>query len=94
MSKVYENTARRIVAFSDDGYYKLIAQRRAIQTERHGHTAYAGSYWTLDTYRREGISFVPYSFAGLPGRFGKKQEIIDALAKSVRFTQAYKELAA
>ena len=58
MSKVYENTARRIVAFSDDGNYKLIAQRRAIQTERHGHTAYAGSYWTLDTYRREGISFV------------------------------------
>ena len=92
MSKVYENTARRIVAYSDDGAYKLIATRRANKTERFGHVAFVGSFWTLETFKKEGMTFQPYPFKGIPSRYNLKQEVIDQLKNSVRFTQAYKEL--
>lgn len=93
-SKVFENTARRIVAYSDDGSCKLIATRRAFKTERFGRTAFRGSYWVLDTLQRKGFGFEPITFKGLPYQYDKKQEIIDTLQRSVRFTEAYKELSA
>jgi len=93
-NKVFENTARRIVAYSDDGVYKLVAIRRANQIEKRGQIAYRGSYWTLETFQRKGGIFVPYTFANLPWRYGKKKELIDVLQNSVRFTEAYKELTA
>lgn len=91
-SKVFENTARKIVAYSDDGTCKLIATRRAIQNKYRGHIHYTGSYWVLDTFQRKGGGFEPIFFKGLPYRYAKKQEIINQLLSSVRFTQAYKEL--
>lgn len=93
-SKVFENTARRIVAYSDDGTCKLIATRRAFKTERFGHTSFRGSYWVLDTFQRKGVGYEPITFNGLPYQYEKKQEIIDTLKHSVRFTEAYKELSA
>ena len=91
-SKVYENTARRIIAYSDDGAFKLIATRRANKTERFGRVAFVGSFWTLETFQRKGGTFQPFVFQGLPSRFDLKQDVIDQLRNSVRFTQAYKEL--
>lgn len=93
-NKVFENTARKIVAYSDDGAYRFIATRRANQVERRGQIAYRGSFWTLETFQRKGGVFVPYTFPNLPWRYEKKQEIIDVLQNSVRFTEAYKELTA
>lgn len=93
-SKVFENTARRIVLYSDDGSCKLIATRRAFKTERFGRPAFRGSYWVLDTLQRKGYSFEPIVFSGLPYQYDKKQEIIDTLKHSIRFTEAYKELSA
>lgn len=75
-NKVFENTARRIVAYSDDGVYKLIAIRRANQVERRGQIAYRGSYWTLETFQRKGGIFVPYTFANLPWRYEKKKNLL------------------
>lgn len=91
-SKVFENTARRIVAYSDDDSCKLIATRRAVKTERFGRLAFRGSYWVLDTFQRKGVGFEPITFHGLAYRYDKKQEIVDALQNSTRFTLAYKEL--
>lgn len=91
-SKVFENTARRIVAYSDDGFCKLIATRRAIKTERLGRPAFRGSYWVLDTFQRKGLGFEPITFQGLAYRYNKKQEIVNALKSSIKFTHAYKEL--
>lgn len=91
-SKVYENTARRIVAYSDDGAYKLIATRRANKKERFGHVAFVGSFWTLETFKRDGMTFQPCVFQGLSSRYNLKQDVINQLRSSVRFTQAYKEL--
>jgi hypothetical protein len=91
-NKVVENTARRIVAFSDDGTCKLIATRRANKIERFGRTAFVGSYWTLETFQRQGDKFQPMVFKGLPSRYELKQDVIAQLQSSVRFTEAYKEL--
>lgn len=93
-NKVFENTARRIVIFSDDFTCKLIATRRANKVERFGRTAFRGSYWIVNTLRRFGSGYEPITFNGLPSRFEHKQEIIDALQSSIRFTEAYKELSA
>ena len=42
-SKVYENSGKRIVIFSDNGVYKLTATRRAISETVQGVTKYYGS---------------------------------------------------
>ncbi|MBR6031365.1 MAG: hypothetical protein IKP36_05310 [Bacteroidaceae bacterium] len=93
-SKVFENTARRIVIYSDDGSCKLIATRRANKTERYGHTAFRGSYWILNTLKRTVGGYEPIVFSGLNYRYDFKKDIIDALQSSTRFTEAYKELSA
>ena len=93
-SKVFENNARHLVIMSDDGVYKMVAVRRAIKTERSGTVRFTGSYWTLETFRRDGDGFKPVLFEGLPSRFDRKEEIVGVLSTSVRFTQAYKELSA
>ncbi len=91
-SKVYENSGKRIVIFSDNGVYKLTATRRAISEIVQGVTRYYGSKWHIETHQRQGLGFVPVAFSNLPPIFRKKQEIIDALSRSVQFKQAYQEL--
>ena len=86
-SKVYENSGKRIVIFSDNGVY-----RRAISEIVQGVTRYYGSKWHIETHQRQGLGFVPVAFSNLPPIFRKKQEIIDALSRSVQFKQAYQEL--
>lgn len=93
MSKVFENTSSRIVIYSDNGAFKLIACRRAISEEHQGVIRYYGSKWFINTYQRKGNTFVPYQFTtGLRYVVRKKQEIIEMLSKSIRFTQAYSEM--
>ncbi len=92
MSKVFENTGKRIIIYSDDGAFRLIANRRAISEDHHGVIKYYGSEWFIETHKRDGHGFVPFRFSGLRYNVRKKQEIIDMLSRSVRFTQAYAEL--
>lgn len=91
-SKVYENSGKRIVIFSDNGVYKLTATRRAISDVVYGVAKYYGSQWHIETFKRQGSGFVPVVFPNLPSIFRKKQEIIDTLSRSVQFKQAYQEL--
>lgn len=91
-SKVYENTGKKIVIFSDNGVYRLTAVRRAISEVVQGVTKYYGSKWYIETQQRKGLGFVPVTFSNLPYIFRKKEEIINALSRSVQFRQAYKEL--
>lgn len=91
-SKVYENTARKLVVFSDNGVYRLIAVRRAISEVVYGVTKYYGSKWLIDTHQRQGNGFIPVVFRNLSYTVRKKDEIIEALGRSVQFKQAYSEL--
>ena len=91
-SKVFENSGKRIVIYSDNGVYKLIATRHAISDVVKGVTKYYGSQWNIETFKRQGLGFVPMKFLNLPSIFRKKQEIIDTLSRSVQFKQAYQEL--
>lgn len=94
MAKVYENTGRKILIYSDNGMYRLTATRRAISEDWNGITKFYGSKWYIETHKREGYGFVPYKFSGLPYVVSKKQEIMDLLSKSVQFKQANAELKA
>lgn len=91
-TKVYENSGKRIVIFSDNGVYKLTATRRAISDVVQGVTKYYGSQWYIETQQRKGLGFVPVTFSNLPYIFRKKEEIINALSRSVQFRQAFQEL--
>ncbi len=90
--RVYENTAHKIVAYSDNGAYRLIAQRRAISEQVNGVMRYYGSKWYIETHQRKGYGFAPVVFQGLDYVFKKKEDIIKALSKSIQFKQAYSEL--
>lgn len=94
MSKVFENTSKRIIIYSDNGAFRLIANRRALSEEYNGIVRYFGSEWYIETHQRQGYGFVPYRFSGLRYIVKKKHEIIDMLSRSVRFKQAYAELKA
>lgn len=91
-SKVYENTGKKLVIFSDNGVYRFTAVRRAISEVVNGITKYYGSQWYIETHQRYGSGFVPVKFDNLSHIFRKKKEIINALSRSVQFKQAYKEL--
>ena len=92
MTKVFENTSKKLCIYSDNGMFRLIAVRRAIMEEWQGVTRYYGSKWYIETHQRQGYGFVPFRFSGLTYCVRKKQEIIDMLSKSVNFKQAYAEL--
>lgn len=92
MSKVYENTGKRLCIYSDNGLYRLTATRRAIAEDWGGVIHYYGSKWHIETHQRQGNGFVPYKFSGLQYVVRKKKEIISMLSKSIQFTQAYAEL--
>ena len=91
-SKVFFFFFKRIVIYSNNGVYKLIATRRAISDVVQGVTKYYGSKWYIETQQRKGLGFVPITFSNLPYIFHKKEEIINALSRSVQFRQAYEEL--
>ncbi len=92
MSKVLENTGKKLHICSDNGLFMMVAVRRAIMEEYGGETRYYGSKWYIQTHQRKGAGFAPFKFSGLRYVVGKKQEIIDMLSKSVQFKQAYAEL--
>lgn len=92
MNKVFENTGKRILIYSDNGAFRLIANRRAIYDDHHVTIRYYGSEWFIETHQRQGYGFVPCRFRGLRYNVKKKQEIIDMLSRSVQFKQAYDEL--
>lgn len=92
MAKVFENTGRRIVAYSDDGSIKLIAIRRAFKTERFGRTAFAGSHWVADTYKRSGSEWEKVGLSAMTYNCDKKEDVIASLANVPQFSRAYKEL--
>jgi len=92
--KVFENSSRRIIAYSDDGRFKFVAQRRSPKTEVFGRTKFVGSYWTVETFMLMNGGYKPYSFAGVKSRYEKKAEVVALLSGSQSFTQAYKEITA
>ena len=92
MSKVCENTGKRILIYSDSGVFKMSAVRRSIMEEYNGTTRYYGSKWYIETYLFKEGRYVPFRFRGIKYCVGKKKEIIDMLSKSVQFTQAYAEM--
>ncbi len=92
MSKVCENTGKRILIYSDSGVFKLSAVRRSIMEECNGITRYYGSKWYIETFQWKEGHYVPFRFSGVKYFVGKKKEIIDMLSKSIQFTQAYAEM--
>ena len=92
MSKVSENTGKRLCIYSDNGLFRMIAVRRAIMETCNGVVHYYGSKWYIETHKRQGTNFVPFRFTGLHYIVKKKQELIDMLSRSVQFKQAYAEL--
>ena len=90
--RVFENSSRKIIAYSDDGRYKFVAQRRSPKTEVFGHTRFVGSYWTVETFMVGNGGYKPYAFAGVKSRYDKKEDVIALFSASQNFTQAYKEL--
>ena len=92
MSKVFENTGKRIIIFSDNGQFRFVANRRAVSESYNGVVHYYGSKWYIETHQRRGDGFVPCRFWGLKYIMNKKQEIFDTLSRSVQFKQAYAEL--
>ena len=90
--RLYENSSRSIIAYSDDGRFKLVATRRSPKTEVFGRTKFVGSYWTVETFALMNGGYKPYTFAGLKSRYAKKEEILSLMAGSQNFKQAYKEM--
>ena len=93
MDKVIENTGKRLCIYSDNGQYRLTATRRATEEHYYGMTRYCGSKWHIETHKFDGNRFVPVVLNGLVYVVSKKQEIINMLKMSVKFTKAYAELA-
>lgn len=91
-TKVFDNTGKKIVIYSDNGVYRLTAIRRAIRDVVNGVTRYYGSQWYIETHQRSGKGFVPVRFSNLSYVFRKKKDIVNILSKSIQFRQAYEEL--
>ena len=91
-NKVFENTGRRIIAYSDDSRWKFVAIRRSTKKEIKGRTFYVGSYWTIEFFMKQDGQFKPTAYPLYKERLDKKQDVIELFKDSQEFSQAYKEL--
>lgn len=92
MGKVFENTGKRMVIYSDNGLYRLIAMRRAITVGYGDSIRYHGQKWFINTHKKTTDGYVECNFIGLDYVVRHRRDIIDMLSKSVQFTRAYSEI--